>query len=390
MNLNMNLDFEFATAKQILFKTNGIMDIAKSILKLGKYPLVVTGKDKGRAKPLLDALSHASMNYVLYTIHGEPTTTDLIQGVEIAKDSKCDMVIGFGGGSVLDSAKAIAILMNNPGELMDYLEVIGKGLPMENPSAPLILIPTTSGTGSEVTKNSVVTSQEEKIKVSLRSPSMLADLVLVDPSLTLSMPQAITASTGLDALTQVIEPYVSSFANPLTDGFCREGIWRIGRSIKKAYDDGLDITAREDMALGSLLGGMALANAKLGAVHGFAGVIGGKLGAPHGFVCAALLPSVIEYNIRALIERDPEHIALRRYQEISIWLTGDDHADISACVHWLKDLYQHMNIQGLAAFGITTKDFDDIIRKSSGSSSMKGNPITLTHEEMINILTESM
>ncbi|VDN45986.1 Alcohol dehydrogenase (fragment) [Petrocella atlantisensis] len=162
MNLNMNLDFEFATAKQILFKTNGIMDIAKSILKLGKYPLVVTGKDKGRAKPLLDALSHASMNYVLYTIHGEPTTTDLIQGVEIAKDSKCDMVIGFGGGSVLDSAKAIAILMNNPGELMDYLEVIGKGLPMENPSAPLVLIPTTSGTGSEVTKNSVVTSQEEK------------------------------------------------------------------------------------------------------------------------------------------------------------------------------------------------------------------------------------
>ena len=212
-------------------------------------------------------------------------------------EERCDTVIGFGGGAALDAAKAIAILMTNPGDVTDYLEIIGRGKTLTEPPVPCIAIPTTAGTGSEVTRNSVIASREERVKVSLRSPLMLPKVVVVDPELTYDLPPAITASTGVDALTQLIEPFVCSRANPLTDGLCQEGIERVARSLRRAFESAgrgeapADAAAREDMAVASLFGGLALANAGLGAVHGLAAPLGGMIGAPHGAVCAALLPS---------------------------------------------------------------------------------------------------
>ncbi len=242
---------------------------------------------------------------------------------------EADLVVGMGGGSVIDAAKAIAALLTNPGDPLDYLEVIGRGLPLANACAPMMAIPTTAGTGAEVTRNAVLASPAHRVKVSLRSASMLPDVAIVDPELTLSMPPAVTAATGLDALTQCLEPFVSHLATPLTDGFCREGLARAARSLRRAYHHGSDVAARRDMALASLCGGLALANAKLGAVHGFAGPIGGMFDAPHGAVCARLLPLVMTANVRALEERSPNSPALVRYAEVAKIVTGDADASIA-------------------------------------------------------------
>ena len=282
--------FEFAAATRILFGPGTLQEVASLALGMGKRAFVVTGRSAERAAPLLEGLKEHRVESVLANVPGEPTTDLALAGVERARETQCDFVIGIGGGSVLDAGKAIAALMTNKGDLFDYLEVIGRGNPLAHPSAPYIAVPTTAGTGSEVTRNAVLASPEHQVKVSLRSPSMLPRLAVVDPELMYSMPPAVTASTGLDALTQVLEPYVSNQANPMTDGICREGLGRAARSLRRAYEDGRDAEARQDMALVSLFGGLALANAKLGAVHGFAGPLGGLFPAPHGTICARLLP----------------------------------------------------------------------------------------------------
>ena len=227
------------------------------------------------------------------------------------------MVVGIGGGSVIDTAKAIAALVSNSGEPLDYLEVIGKGCALERAPVAFIALPTTAGTGSEVTRNAVLGSPEHGVKASLRSPMMLPRLSVIDPELTVELPPALTASTGLDALTQLIEPYVSSRANAMTDLYCLEGMRRVSRSLRRAFVDGGDKEARTDMAFASLLGGLALANAGLGVVHGFAAPMGGMFDAPHGAVCAALLPHGVAANIRALRSRGANGDALRRYAEVA-------------------------------------------------------------------------
>jgi alcohol dehydrogenase class IV len=300
------------------------------------------------------------------------------------------MVIGLGGGSVLDAGKAIAALLTNSGDLFDYLEVIGRGQPLKEPSAPYIAIPTTAGTGAEVTRNAVLASPEHKVKVSLRSPTMLPRLAVVDPELTYSMPPAVTASTGLDALTQVMEPYVSHLANPLTDAVCRQGIQRAGRSLRRAFDNGQDTEARKDMALASLFGGLALANAKLGAVHGFAGPIGGMFQAPHGAICARLLPFVMETNVNALASREPDSSALARYDDVARLLTGDDTARSADGVAWVQELSQALAVPPLSDFGMTQEDIPAVVAKAKNASSMKGNPIVLSEEELSAILAEAL
>ena len=244
-----------------------------------------------------------ALSATTFSVAGEPEISTVEQGVALAKKGNCELVIGIGGGSAMDAAKAIAAMLANEGELLDYLEIIGRGKALTKPSAPFIAIPTTAGTGSEVTRNAVLSSPEHKLKVSLRSPLMLARVAIVDPELTCDLPPALTASTGCDALTQLIEPFVCARANPMTDGLCVEGIRRAARSLRTAFHDGQNKSAREDMAVASLFGGLALANAGLGAVHGFAGPIGGNFPAPHGAVCAALLPHVMAANIRALRQR---------------------------------------------------------------------------------------
>jgi alcohol dehydrogenase class IV len=272
---------------------------------------------------------------------------------------------------------------------LDYLEVIGHGKALAHASAPFIAIPTTAGTGSEVTRNAVLASPEYRVKVSLRSPLMLPMIALVDPALTTDLPPAITASTGLDALTQLIEPYVCSRANPMTDALCIEGIQRAARSLRKAFENGSDLAAREDMAVASLFGGLALANAGLGAVHGFAGPIGGMFPAPHGAICAALLPQVMEANIRALGQRQPHSDALRRYDEVARLLTTRRDARCGDGVEWVRALISDLRIPKLATYGIASAHLPEIVEKAEHASSMKANPIALTKAELQSILEKS-
>ena len=381
--------FEFATATRIVFGASTLKQIGPLAAEMGRRALVVTSREGAREAPLMDVLDEQGIAAVVYSVAGEPTVEAVQQGAQRAQQAACDMVISIGGGSVMDAGKAIAALMNNTGDLLDYLEVIGKAKALTQPSAPFIAIPTTAGTGAEVTRNAVLASPEHRVKVSLRSPLMLPRLALVDPELTTSLPPEITASTGLDALTQLVEPFVSVRANPMTDAFCREGMRRAARSLARACEHGDDVTAREDMSLASLLGGLALANAGLGAVHGFAGVIGGMFAASHGAVCARLLPHVMEINLRALEERLPESDALHRYDELAQILTGNEEASALDGVTWVRELCEALHIPALAAYGMTQDDWPAVIEKSAVASSMKANPIQLAPDEMREILAKA-
>jgi alcohol dehydrogenase class IV len=281
-------------------------------------------------------------------------------------------------------------MMTNEGEVLDYLEIIGRGKALAKWSAPVAAIPTTAGTGAEVTRNVVLAAPEHKVKVSLRSPFMLPRLAVIDPELTYDLPPALTATTGLDALTQLIEPYVCRRANPMTDGFCVEGITRVARSLREAVFNGQNRSAREDMALASLFGGLALANAGLGAVHGFAGPIGGMFPAPHGAVCAALLPHVMAANLRALREREPDSSALRRYFRIAALLNDDPHATADTGVEYVEKLVADLPVSRLGTFGIREEHVADLVAKAVSASSMKANPITLTADELAQTLRRAM
>ncbi|RKY04259.1 MAG: alcohol dehydrogenase, partial [Planctomycetota bacterium] len=262
------MKFEFATARRIVFGDGTAMQLSKHAAALGRRAFVITGSNPGRLSKLLDSIGEVTVSR--FAACAEPSTDLLAEAAGQARADACDMVIGIGGGSVIDTAKAVAALLTNSGAVMDYLEVVGLGKPLANPSAACIAVPTTAGAGAEVTRNAVLYVPDKQVKVSMRSATMLPRLAIVDPELACSMSAAVTASTGLDALTQLIEPYVSHLANPLTDGICLEGLARAVRSLRRAYEDGHDMQARRDMSLASLFGGLALANAKLGAVHGFA------------------------------------------------------------------------------------------------------------------------
>jgi alcohol dehydrogenase class IV len=372
--------FEFATAQRIVFGEGTVREVAAAAAGMGSRPLVVSGAAQ-RISPV---------EGLPFRIPGEPTVQLVRDGAEYARDERCDLVVAIGGGSVLDAGKAVAALLTNPGEPIDYLEVIGGGLPLRHTSAPLIAIPTTAGTGSEVTRNAVLASPVHHVKASLRSAGMLPRLAVVDPELTYDLPRALTASTGLDALTQLIEPYTGARANPMTDTFCVEGIRRAATALPRAWERGSDREARRDMAWASLLGGMALANASLGAVHGFAAPVGGMFPAPHGAVCAALLPHVIEVNVEALQSRAPESPALLRYAEVATMLTGRPGATPHDAVRWIAALCHQLEIPGLRAYGVTEAHVPDLIAKAARASSMKGNPILLTEVELRAILTRAL
>jgi alcohol dehydrogenase class IV len=383
------MQFEFATATRIVFGPGMLKEVGTLAAGMGRQPLVVTGHNSSRAAVLFNRLTEKDLPFTTFSVSGEPTVEVARTGVRMAQEAGCDMVIAFGGGSVLDTGKAIAALLTNPGDPLDYLEVIGQGKKLSRAPAPFIAIPTTAGTGSEVTSNAVLASPEHHVKVSLRSPLMLAKVALVDPLLTHSAPPDVTAQTGLDALTQVMEPYVSNKANPLTDAICREGMSRAARSLRRAWENGDDAEAREDMALVGLFGGLALSNAKLGAVHGFAGPIGGMYDAPHGAICARLLPVAMAANVAALRSRAPDSQALRRYDEIGQLLTGKADAKAEDGIEWVTKLCEVLHVPTLSAYGMQVEDFPTIVEKAAVASSMQGNPIKLTPDELTQILIQA-
>jgi alcohol dehydrogenase class IV len=334
-------------------------------------------------------LAAGGVGSVPFHVPGEPTVALVDEGRELAAREGCGLVVAVGGGSVLDAGKAIAGMLTNPGEVLDYLEVVGGGRPLARPAAPWIAVPTTAGTGAEVTRNAVLDVPEQHVKVRLRSPHLLPAVALIDPSLTLSLPPDVTAYTGMDALTPLIEPFVSHAANPLTDAVCREGMALAVRSLLAAYRDGSDLAARSDMSAAALMGGIVLANAKLGAVHGFAGVLGGTTGHPHGAICARLLPFVMEANLRALRQR-PTPGALNRYTEVARILTGDPAAKADNGAAWVHRLAAELAIPPLGASGLTRDDFPHVLPAAQRASSMQGNPIKLSEDELEAILTAAL
>jgi alcohol dehydrogenase class IV len=383
------MTFEFATAGRILFGRGKSQQIPTLARDLGRRALVVLGGSSRGGTTLTAGLADAGVRPLVFNVSGEPTTHLVDQATGIARAEGCDLVISQGGGSVIDAGKAVAVMLGNPGAVRDYLEVAGGGKPLLRPGVPFIAAATTAGTGSEVTRNAVLDVPEEKVKASLRSPHLLARVAVVDFELTVSLPPAITAYTGMDAVTQLIEPFVSSAANPLTDGVCREGLPRAARSLARAYRDGSDLAARENMALVALLGGIALANAKLGAVHGFASVLGGTTGHAHGAICARLLPFVMEANIRAAGERGGPS-TLERYVEVARVLTGDPEADAWGAVAWVRGLCAEMEIPPLRVAGLTSTDCGRLIPLVQRASSTQGNPVKLSDEELRAILEAAL
>jgi len=384
------MNFDFATAARILFAPGVVSQLPGVAREYGGRPLLVTGKNTARTEPVMKALAAAGTHAEIFSVEGEPTVDAVRNGTRIAREQKRDVVIGFGGGSSIDAAKAIAILATNSGEPLDYLEVIGKGRAVQSAPLPFIAVPTTAGTGAEVTRNAVLGSPEHRLKASLRSPLMLAKAALIDPDLTIDLPPSITASTGLDTLTQLIEPYVSCRANFFVDLFCVEGMARVRESLTRAFQNGGDGVARESMSFASLLGGLSLSNAGLGVVHGFAAPLGGMLNARHGDLCAAVLPPGVLVNVRALRQRGSEHPALGKYGQAARILTRNAHAEAEDLAAWLKELVERLEIAPLSRQGLTREQIPALVEKAARASSMKANPIPLTAEELREIAERAL
>lgn len=378
--------FEFATVPRVVFGVGVAGQVGTVAASFGRRAFLVTGRDPMRAAAVVGRLLEAGVALRGWAVSGEPTVEMARAATAVARDDGCDLVVAVGGGSALDLGKAVAMLLANEGDPLDFLEVVGSGRPILRPSVPLVALPTTSGTGSEVTRNAVLASPGHGVKASLRSPLMFARVALVDPSLTVGLPPAVTASTGMDALTQLVEPFLSCRANPLVSALCREGIPRIARSLERAFHDGDDLAAREDLALGSLFGGLALANAGLGADHGFAAVLGGLLGAPHGTLCARLLAPTLAVNVAALRARGPDLPALAACDEVGRLLTGDPTAGADAGVAWIDSLCDRLGIPRLAALGLQPGHRATAIAGARAASSTRANPLPLTDDELGEIL----
>lgn len=377
------MNFEFATAARILFGSGQIKLIPDLAQTHGSRAFMVIGKGSERTERIQRMLITRGISVTAFHVPHEPTVELVGSGAEKVSQNGCDVVIGIGGGSVIDAAKAIAALATNRRPLLDYLEVIGRGQPLDAKPLPMIAVPTTAGSGAEVTRNAVLTSTEHKIKVSLRHAWMLPTMAVVDPELTHSMPPAVTAATGMDALSQLVEPFVSGKANPLTDAICREGLDLISRSLRKVFQDGSDAKAREAMMLASLFGGIALANSGLGAVHGFAAPFGAMFNAPHGAVCAALLAPVMRANLQHQASED-------RYEEIARRLTVNAAAGARDAFFWVAALAKDLKIPGLRVYGLCEEHFPDLIAKARNASSMRANPVVLNDDELREILRAAM
>ena len=382
--------FEFATATRIVFGPGSLAELGPLVAPLGSRALLVTGRTPTRAEAARERLASAGVASLAFAIAAEPTVQDVRRGTEMARAEGAEIVVACGGGSAIDAGKAIAALVGNGGDPLDYLEVVGRGRPIARPPVPFVAIPTTAGTGSEVTRNAVLSSPDHRVKASLRSPLMLPRAAIVDPGLLLGLPPHVVAASGLDAFAQLVEPFLSARANPLVDALCREGLARSARSLRRAFEGDRSEAVRVDLALASLFGGLALANAGLGAVHGFAAPVGGMFEAPHGATCAALLPAVLRVNLEALSRRRPDSPALERYREIAAIVTGRPGAVASDAIAWVESLVRALEIPGLSHWGARASDVPALVAKARAASSMNCSPVELDEAELVEIARASL
>ncbi len=378
------MEFSFLTSSNITFGPGAVQGLPA----LGSSALLVLGRSESPRNEGLEQQIRALVEVgAVARCTREPTVQEVDDAVEAARRGSCDWVVGAGGGAVIDCAKAASAMMSNPGSLEDYLEGVGKELPIDEIPAPMVAVPTTAGTGAEVTKNAVISGPG--YKKSVRSPMMIPSVALVDPELTHSMPPEVTASCGMDAMVQCVESYLSRNASPLTDGLALQGMAAAGRSLARACKDGGDVEARQDMALASLLGGICLANAGLGAVHGFASPLGALFPIPHGVACAALFPQVLWANMEASKGTEQEARLLQRTAAVSRALgasvAAEDLAAAQEGLEWIASLQQEISIPRLSAVGITREDFPKLVQGARGSS-MRYNPVELSDEQLTVIL----
>jgi alcohol dehydrogenase class IV len=382
--------FDLAVPADVRFGAGRVSEVPEAFAGLGaSRVLVITGRTTSRADAVRAALTEADIASVVFGVATEPSIERARAAIELITETGCDAVLGFGGGSALDVAKAAAVLATSGTDPQEHMEVIGAGRPIERPGLPCIAVPTTAGTGSEVTRNSVLSGGG--VKASLRSPLMLPKVAVVDPDLLAGVPRPTIAASGMDALSQLIEPLLSARANPFTDALARDGIRRSARSLRRAHQEGMeDPDVREDLALASLFGGMCLANSGLGAVHGIAAAAGARLSAPHGAVCAAVLAAAMEVTLQALRGRAPDHPALLRMAEIASLLTGQSEAAPEDAIAWLHELTSALSIPGLASYRLAEDEIPALVMAAQKASSMRGNPIELSDEEVSDIVTRSL
>ena len=382
------MHFEFGTASRIVFEPGSISRVPEIVKGFGTKVLVVTGRDTGRAAGLLASLEASGVRTAVFSVPGEPTLEMVRRGAQQARDG-FPAVIGFGGGSAMDAAKAIGVLATNSGEPLDYLEVIGRGRSFENAPLTVIAIPTTAGTGAEVTRNAVLGSTEHRVKASLRGPFLLPRVAVIDPDLTLNLPPDVTAYGGLDTLTQLLEAFVSVKASPFADLFCLEGLDRVRTSLPVAYRQPGQREARQEMAFCSLLSGLALANAGLGIVHGFAAPLGGMLDAPHGAICAAVLPHAVAANVRTLRRLGSGNEGLERFRKAARILTGTGDAQPEDCASFARQICGELGVRSLRAWGLGADQIPVLVEQVEKANSTKGNPIVLNREEITEIAVSS-
>ncbi len=380
--------FEFATAGRVIFGLGVRSQAALATAGLGSRAVVVTGRSVARAQPLLDDLAALGVACERFSVPSEPTVDQIREGLRLAARHQAQVIVALGGGSAIDAAKAIGLMATHAGDPLDYLEVVGGGRAFERPGLPVIALPTTGGTGAEVTRNAVLASTAHHLKGSLRSPWMLPRLAFVDPGLTVGAPADVTARSGFDALSQLVEPYLSVRANPMTDALCREGLARVARSLRRVASGAEDEAGRTDLALAATLSGMALANAGLGIVHGLASVLGGMLAAPHGGLCARLLAPALRVNAMALRQRQPNGPGLQRLADLGAWLAGD--ARPEAAMEWIESLAHDLRIPTLSAYGLTDTAIPQATEAATRASSTRGNPVVLTSDEIGTILEKAL
>ena len=378
---------EFYAPGKIIFGPGGLSQVGAEAKRLGSKVLIVLGKSAMKKSGALDRLTHLlienNLEYVIYeNVPSDPTVETIDTGTGLARKEKCNLIIALGGGSVLDTGKAISAMVTNEGSVADYQEIEGKGRKFQHKTQPFIAIPTTSGTGSEATKNAVITNTEFSLKKSIRDPMLIPEVALVDPELTLSLPPHITADCGGDALTQCIESYLGKKSQEITDALALHAIGLIGKSLVKAVKDGKNLEARKDMAMAALLSGLCLSNSGLGAVHALSHPLGVYYKIPHGLSCAVLLPYVMEYNL-PVVTKKLAKIAQSLGEDISL-LSETEAAQ--RAVERIKEILSQAGIKSnLSEWEIKKEDFSQLIKGAKGGS-LNNNPRDTSDEDLIELL----
>jgi alcohol dehydrogenase class IV len=386
--------FQLAKIPKIIFRAGAITDLPGIVKSYGKKIILVTGKNSFiKSEPgrnIISEFNESGIDFSHIVITGEPSPEVVDKAVSSLSNEEFKLVIGIGGGSVLDAGKAISAMMYKSESLIEFLEEVGE-LEHNGTKLPYIAVPTTSGTGSEATKNAVISrTGVNGFKRSLRHDNIVPDVALIDPNLTLNCPPDITAASGMDCFTQLTEAYLSNKSNKITDAIALEGIKAIKISLVRSFKNGGDIEARTGMSFAALCSGICLANAGLGAVHGFATSIGGRFDIPHGIVCGTLMASANDVNVRVLRKNDPDHSALKKYAILGRLFNEEvgksDDYYIDGFLNVLQELTHELELTGLKTFGFVEKE----VRQICDNTEMKNNPVKLSVDDLVEIVQRSM